>query len=309
MKCGENMKYLVLPLVIALGSCKFVVRDGSQLSVNAGGCAYIQQKENDLFAKASRIQDVLFEMLAEFNTSAEKYEQKTGETLSFLNRGSRSFQEFLVQHQEKSSNFRSMQDELHKVFVQLQTVNVINYSHCPRNPRLELDGTNYGLFADKKPASCSTYKDEIIEQKQKVSELNKVFSTAEKDILFSAEETDTLSIEANKLESLSNKLMWVFMGSEAVTMGMIGAYMPVYKYLGSATPLVIGGLEVADFFLSLAWIYSSTKVSNLRIEAQKLRSKYQLMGIDNKMVLKELHKMETNIYFLDDIFRNYCRKV
>ena len=303
------MKYLVLSLVVFCNGCKFVARDGSQLNVNASGCAYIQQKENELFAKASRIQDILFGMLDEFNANAQKYEEKTGETLSFLNREAKSFQEFLVQHQEKSSSFRAVQDDLHKVFVQLQTVNVINYSHCPHNPRLELDGTNYGLFAGKKPASCSTYKTEIAEQRQKIAELNKVFSTTEKDVLFSAEETDTLSIEASKLESLSNKLMWVFMGSEVLTMGMIGAYIPVYKYLGSATPLVIGGLEVADFVLSLAWIYSSTKVSNLRIEAQKLRSKYQLMGIDNKMVLKELHKMETSIYFLDDIFRNYCRKV
>ncbi len=133
-----------------------------------------------------------------------------------------------------------------------------------------------------------------------------MFSTTEKDVAFHAEETDTVSAEADKLESLSNKLMYTFMGSEAFTIGAMMSYGKVAKYLGTATPLAFAGIEIADFVLSLAWIYTSTEVQNLRLEAQRLRSKYQLMGIDNKTVLKELRKTEAQVQFLEDLFKNYC---
>lgn len=212
----------------------------------------------------------------------------------------------MLQHQEKSNSFRVLQEDLHKVYGKLQTVNAINYTSCRNSRRLELAGTNYGLLADKKPPSCSNYRAEIAEETQKIAELNQVFSTTEKEVAFHAEETDTLSSEAEKLESLSNKLMYTFMGSEVITIGMLQNYQHVTGALATAMPFAIAGIEIADFVLSLAWLYTSTEVQNLRIEALRLRSKYQLMGIDNKTVLKELHKKKDNVQFLEDLFKNYC---
>lgn len=293
---------LVLPLLV---TCKALTRS-DVATVNSRGCAYIQKKENQIFSQASRLQDTLFAMLVEFEASAAEYQQRTGETFSFIDRKTQDFQEFILQHQEKSSSFKALQEDLHKVYSKLQTVNAINYTSCRNNQRLELAGTNYGLLADKKPISCSNYHAEIAREKQKVAELNKVFSTTEKDVAFHAEETDTLSAEADKLESLSNKLMYTFMASEAFTVGAMMSYGTVAKYLGAATPIAFAGIEIADFVLSLAWIYTSTEVQNLRLEAQRLRSKYQLMGIDNKTVLKELRKTEAQVLFLEDLFKNYC---
>ena len=245
-------------------------------------------------------------MLAEFETSTAEYEQRTGDTFSFIDRKTKDFQEFILQHQEKSASFKALQEDLHNIYSKLQMVNAINYTSCPNNKRLELAGTNYGMLADKKPISCHNYHNEIAKEKQKVSELQQVFSTTEKEVAFHAEETDTLSAEAEKLESLSNKLMYTFMASETFTVGAMMSYGAVAKYLGAATPLAFAGIEVVDFVLSLAWIYTSTEVQNLRLEAQRLRSKYQLMGIDNKTVLKELRKTETQVLFLEDLFKNYC---
>ena len=301
------MKFCWLLLLPLLVTCKALIKSDTA-AMNARGCAYIQKKEQQLFAQASRLQDTLLGMLDEFNASAEEYEKKTGNALSFLDRQSKGFQEFLVTHQEKTTNFRALQDELHKVFGKLQTVNMINYSHCPNNQHLEIDGMNYGLLKDKKPASCANYQNEIAKEKGRVAELEKVFTVAEKDILFDAGDTDKLSAEADKLQSLSNKILYTFIGSETITFGMMGGYAYIYRYLGTATPIAIAGIEAADFVLSLAWIYTSTKTSDLRLEAQRLRSKYQLTGIDNKMVLKELNKLNAQINFLEDIFRNFCRK-
>lgn len=292
-------------LLLLLTTCKALTRSDTA-ALQSSGCTYMQAKEQQLFQRAARMQDNLFAMLAEFNANADEYESRTGETLSFIGRKSEDFQNFLLQHQEKSTSFRLQQEDLHKVYSKLQTVNAINYVSCPNNKRLELAGVNYGLLANKKPISCSNYRAEIAQERQKVAELSKVFSTTEKDVAFHAEETDTLSTEADKLESLSNKLMYTFMGSEAITVGAMMSYGSVAKYLGAATPLAFAGIEIADFVLSLAWIYTSTEVQNLRLEAQSLRSKYQLMGIDNKTVLKELHKAESNVQFLEDLFRNYC---
>lgn len=293
---------LLLPLLV---TCKPLVRSETT-AINNRGCAYIKKKENQLFTQASRIQDTLFTMLAEFEASNAEYEQRTGDTFSFVERKSQSFQDFMLQHQEKSTSFRGLQEDLHKVYAKLQTVNAINYTSCPRNKRLELAGTNYGMLADKKPPSCSNYRAEIAQEKQKIAELDKVFSTTEKDVAFHAEETNTLSIEAEQLESLSNKLMYTFMGSEVITVAMLQSYPFVTGALASAMPFAIAGIEIADFLLSLSWIYTSTEVQNLRIEALRLRSKYQLMGIDNKTVLKELHKKKNNVQFLEEIFTNYC---
>ena len=293
---------LVLPLLV---TCKALIRS-DVAAINTHGCVYIQKKENQIFAQASRLQDTLFAMLAEFEASAEEYEARTGETFSFIDRKTRDFQDFILQHQGKSSSFKALQEDLHNVYSKLQTVNVINYTSCRNNQRLELAGTNYGMLADKKPVSCSNYHAEIAQERQKIAELNDVFSTTEKDVAFHAQETDTLSAEAEKLESLSNKLMYTFMSSEALTIGAMMSYSSIAKYLGAATPLAFAGIEIADFVLSLAWIYTSTEVQNLRLEAQRLRAKYQLMGIDNKAVLKELRKAENGVQFLEDLFKNYC---
>ena len=293
---------LVLPLLV---TCKALIRS-DVAAINTHGCAYIQKKENQIFAQASRIQDTLFAMLVEFEASTAEYEQRTGEMFSFIDRKTQDFQDFILQHQEKSTSFRALQEDLHKVYSKLQTVNAINYTSCRNNQRLELVGTNYGMLADKKPVSCSNYRAEIVKEKQKIAELNDVFSTAEKDVAFHAEETDTLSAEAEKLESLSNKLMFAFMGSEVITVAMLQSYSYVTGALATAMPFAIAGVEIADFVLSLAWVYTSTEVQNLRLEAQRLRSKYQLMGIDNKTVLKEVKRKEGNVLFLEDLFKNYC---
>ena len=299
------MRFCLLLMLPLLVTCKALMRS-EPAAVNSRGCAYLQKKENQIFAQASRLQDTLFVMLAEFEASADEYEERTGETFSFIERKTQDFQEFILQHQEKSSSFKALQEDLHNIYSKLQTVNAIVYTTCPNNKRLELAGTNYGMLANKKPVSCSNYRSEIAKEKQKVAELNKVFSTTEKDVSFHAEQTDTLSVEADKLESLSNKLMYTFMASEALTVGAMMSYGSVAKYLGAATPYAFAGIEVVDFVLSLAWIYTSTEVQNLRLEAQRLRSKYQLMGIDNKTVLKELRKAEGQVHFLEDLFKNYC---
>lgn len=299
------MKFCLLLSLLSLSTCKALIKS-NPATINTHGCAYIQKKEDQLFAQASRIQDTLFVMLSEFDAHEAEYEQRTGKTLSFIDRKSQDWQEFILEHQEKSTSFRALQEDMHKVYEKLQMVNAINYTSCRNDKRLELAGTNYGLLADKKPISCSNYHAEIEQEKQKIAELNKVFSTTEKDVSFHAQETDTLSVEADKLESLSNKLLYAFMGSEALTIGAIGGYAQIAQYLGTATPYAIAGIEVADFVLSLAWIYTSTEVQNLRLEALRLRSKYQLMGIDNKTVLKELRKTEGSVQFLENMFKNYC---
>ena len=299
------MRFCLLLLLPLLVTCKALIRS-DMAAINSHGCAYIQKKENQLFAQASRLQDTLFVMLQEFEASAAEYEQRTGETFSFIGRKTEDFQEFILQHQEKSNSFKVLQEDLHNVYSKLQTINALNYTSCRNNKRLELAGTNYGLLANKKPVSCSNYQAEIAQEKQKVAEISKVFSTTEKEVAFHAEETDTLSSEGEKLESLSNKLMYTSMGSEAITVGAMMNYGGVAKYLGAATPFAFAGIEIADFVLSLAWIYTSTEVQNLRLEAQRLRSKYQLMGIDNKTVLKELHKTENSVLFLEEVFKNYC---
>ena len=201
-----------------------------------------------------------------------------------------------------------MQDELHKVFGKLQTINIINYAHCPNNKHLEIDGMNYGLLKDKQPSSCENYQKQITEEKLKVAELERAFTTAEKDILFQAEDTDKLNVEAEKLQSLSNKILYTFIASETITIGMVSAYPQVYQFLGSATPIAIAGIEAADFILSLAWIYTSTKSSNLRLEAQRLRSKYLLTGVDNKVVMREINRLSDQVYFLEETFSNFCRR-
>ena len=295
-------------LLLLLTTCKALTRSDTA-SFHASGCSYLQAKEQQLFTRASRIQDTLFSMLAEFEANTAEYEQRTGRTFSFIDRKAQDFQDFMLQHQQKSNSFKSLQEDLHKVYGKLQTVNAINFASCPNNKRLELAGTNYGMLADKKPFSCGSYEAEVAQEKQKIAELNQVFSSTEKDVAFHAQDTDTLSSEADKLESLSNKLMYTFMGSEAITMGMMFQYGAVAKHLGSATPFAFAGIEIADFVLSLAWIYTSTEVQNLRLEAQRLRSKYQLMGIDNKTVLKELRKTEAHVQFLEDLFKNYCQGV
>ena len=298
-------RFCLLLLLPQLVTCKAMIRS-DVATINNQGCAYIQKKENQLFAQASRTQDTLFAMLQEFEANTAEYEQRTGETFSFIGRKTQDFQDFMLQHQEKSTSFRALQEDLHKIYGKLQTVNAINYTSCRNNRRLELAGTNYGLLADKKPPSCSNYHAEIAQEKQKIAELNQVFSTTEKDVAFHAEETDTLSTEAEKLEGLANKLMYTFMGSEVLTIGMLQSYMHVTGALATAMPFAIAGIEIADFALSLAWIYTSTEVQNLRIEALRLRSKYQMMGIDNKTVLKELHKKKDYVQFLENLFKNYC---
>ena len=293
-------------LLIVVIACKPIVRSDSA-SLSSGGCSYLQKKEDQLFRQASRLQDTLFTMLADFNASTEEYENRTGKTLSFIDRKSKNFQEFVAEYQEKSSSFRVLQENLHNMYSKLQTVNALNYVSCPNNKRLELLGTNYGLLADKKPVSCSSYHLEVTQEKKKIAELNTIFSTTEKDISFHAKETETVSGEAEKLERLSNKLLYTFMASEALTIGAMGTYAMIAKYLGAATPFAFAGIEIVDFILSLAWIYTSTETQNLRLEAQRLRSKYQLMGIDNKTVLKELREMEMHVEFLEITFKNYCR--
>lgn len=299
------MKFCLLSLLLSLSTCKALIKS-DPAAINAHGCAYIKKKEDQLFAQAARIQDTLFVMLSEFDAHEAEYEQRTGKTFSFIDRKSQDWQEFILEHQEKSTSFRALQEDMHKVYEKLQMVNAINYTSCRNNKQLELAGTNYGLLADKKPISCSNYHAEIALEKQKIAELNKVFSTTEKDVSFHAKETDTLSVEADKLESLSNKLLYAFIGSESLTFGAIGGYAQVAQYLGTATPYAIAGIEIADFVLSLAWIYTSTEVQNLRLEALRLRSKYQLMGIDNNTVLKELRKLEGSVQFLENLFKNYC---
>ncbi len=303
------MKHLVLACVL-LNGCKMMhSKDSTGLSSTTSGCGYIQHRENQLFAQASRMQDVLFGMLDEFNASAERYQQETGKTLTFVKRQfDKDFQEFLLTHKEKTINFRAMQNELHKVFGQLQTVNLINYSNCPDNPRLELDGMHYGIVKDKKPISCSNYQNEIAQQKDKIAELTKIFTTAEQDVAFSSEQAETLYTEASKIESLSNKILYTFIASDVTTVAAVGGYSIIYNFLGAATPIAIAGLEISDFILSLAWIYTSTKTSDLRLEAQRLRSKYQLAGVNNSMIMKEMHRLEANNYFVENMFKNFCRK-
>ena len=285
--------------------CKPLIRSELQSS-HASGCVYLKQEERRLFTEASRKQDTLFGMLGEFEEHAAEYEQRTGKTLSFLDRKSDSFQKFFDEYQAKSSNFKALQEDLHNVYGKLQVLNAINYVNCGSANAMELAGVNYGMLADKKPSSCATYKRDLEVEKQKITELRKAFSVAEKDISFQAQDTSTLSVEAEKLESLSNKLLYTFMGSEVLTMGMIQGYAQVVKYIGAAAPMAIVGIEIVDFILSLAWIYSSTEVSNLRLEAQRLRTKYQMSGLDNSRLLKEIDKLEESSLFLGDLFRNYC---
>ncbi len=297
---------LLLLLLLPLSTCKSLSKS-DPAAINTDGCIFIQKKEDQLFAQASRMQDTLFVMLAEFDANAAEYEQRTGKALSYIGRRSEEFQEFMLQHQEQSGNFKVLQEDLHKVYGKLQLVNALNYTSCRNDSRLELAGTEYGLLANKKPISCANHHVEIAQERQKVAELNRVFSTTEKDIAFHAQETDTLGSEADRLESLSNKLMYTFMGSEVFTIGAMTSYGAIAKYLGAATPFAFAGIEIADFVLSLAWIYTSTEVNNLRLEAERLRSKYKLMDIDNKTVMKELRKIESHVEFLEDLFKNYCR--
>ena len=244
------------------------------------------------------------QLLGEFEKHAAEYEQRTGNTLSFIDRKTDSFQKFYSQYEEKSSRFRVLQEDMHNVYSKLQTLNAITYVNC--GDALELAGVNYGMLKDKKPTACTSYKQELAVERQKIQEIRQAFSTAEKDMALNAEETSTQSVEAEKLESLSNKLLYTFMGSEAFTIGMIQGYSYVVKYLGSAAPLALVGIEVVDFVLSLAWIYSSTEVTNLRLEAQRLRTEYQMTGLDNSKLLKEIDKLETNLLFLGELFGNYC---
>ncbi len=73
---------LLLPLLV---TCKALIKSDTA-AINPRGCAYIQKKEQQLFSQASRLQYTLFAMLTEFEASTAEYEQRTGETFSFIDR-------------------------------------------------------------------------------------------------------------------------------------------------------------------------------------------------------------------------------
>ena len=54
--CWLLLLPLLLPLLV---TCKALIKSDAA-AMNPRGCAYIQKKENQLFAQASRLQDTLF---------------------------------------------------------------------------------------------------------------------------------------------------------------------------------------------------------------------------------------------------------